>query len=175
MIKSTNLASVGSTLVLGALLSGCFHTQTCISTSGLAPIAPTQQFTIDNVVFNSAMLPGGNPANISVEDYTLPIPDGKNEIKVGWSQTNGGGAAYASMEFPQAAFAAGVNDLKVSGFHYTAFSIEAFDRAGNSLGRVDATGQQGIGQDLLVPGNGIARAEIMGAEIGITNLCYTGG
>jgi hypothetical protein len=169
MINSTKLPSVGLTLILSVLLSGCVH---CISTSGLAPISPTQQFTIDNVKFHSAILPSGNAANISVEDYTLPTPDGKNEIKVGWSQTNTGGAEFARLEFPQAEFAEGVDSLVVSGFHYNSFGIEAFDRDGNNLGHVDATTQQRIGQDLSVPGNRIARIEVIGAEIGITKVCY---
>lgn len=172
MIKPTNLANVGSTLVLGIMLSGCFHNQNCISTSGLAPIPPSQQFTIDDVLFRAAVLPDGSPTNISVEDYTLPIPDGKNDIKVGWSQTNASAAEYARMEFPQPAFPNGVDNLVVSGFHYNSFSVEAYDQAGSSLGRVDATSQQRVGQDLTVPGSGIARADIIGAEIGITNVCY---
>ncbi len=170
MFKPTKLTSVGTGLILSVLLSGCFHNGKCIKAAGLTPIASTQQFTIDNVVFRATIYPDGNLGVISVEDYTQPTPDGNNEIVISDSSSGGD---YARIEFPPAVFAGGVNDLIITGFTYhPGYAIEAYDQAGNNLGGVQYTTQQGIVQILNVPGENIVRADFIGAEIGLTKVCY---
>lgn len=143
----------------------------CIKVKEILPTLPTQQIALKNVIFKAAVLPNGNPADIEVKDY-CPSGDGTTEIKIGWSQTDTGPAKYATITFPPAAFGDGPSEVEVTCCHYNRCELRAYDKNGNHIVTVGHPGPQGVSKALKLAGGKIARIDVIGAEIGINEVCY---
>ena len=140
-----------------------------IRNQGAAPTAPAQ--VVNGVRFQSAKLPSGADAGVSIEDYSSPR-DGVNEVKIGWSQTDQGPAAYAAILFPPELFGRGPSAVDVTAFHYNSCRLKAFNSEGALLSEVQHTAGQRVQQTLSLTGQGISKIEVIGAEIGIVEVCY---
>jgi len=145
--------------------------QRCAEISSEQEIAPTQSITINGVAFTAATLPNGSPSSIAVTDY-CPSNDGKKELKVGWSQSSSGSAQYASITFPQNLFGDGPSSVDVTGCHYTQLRLKAYDKYNNLVADAQHTAGQNTLQTLNLSGGKISRIDIIGAEIGIRDVCY---
>ena len=157
-------------LCLGFAISttGCTK---CIKLKNIPTTPPTQQITHNNVVFKAAILPSGNPADISVKDY-CPSGDGINEVRIGWSETNAGAAEYATINFPPDAFGDGPPEVYVTCCHYKSCELTAYDKNGVLVATVTHPGPQGVSKALKLAGGKISRIDVIGAEIGIVEVCY---
>lgn len=145
--------------------------RTCALVSGLPETGPSTTLAAGGLVFEAATLPSGARSPLSVTDYCPR--DGVRELKVPWSQSSSGGAAHASIQFPEAAFGDGPSSVEVTGCHFNALQLTAFDRSGAALSTAVHLAGQGRLQLLALGGGRIARVEVAGAEIGIREVCWT--
>jgi hypothetical protein len=143
----------------------------CVDVRNSEAIPRTQQFTLNSVVIKAATLPSGNPSSVSVEDYSSPR-DGINEIAIPWSETDTGQAEFATINFPSELFGDGPTEVEVTAFHYHSLRLQAYDINGNLLSSTDHTAGEGVSQTLTLAGGNISKIAIIGAEIGISDICY---
>ena len=145
--------------------------QRCIDVQSSPAIPHSPEFTLHRVLIKAATLPNGNSSYVSVEDYSSP-PDGINEIKIPWSETDTGAAEFASINFPVQFFGDGPTEVEVTAFHYHSMRLQAYDINGNLLSSADHTAGQRVSQTLTLDGGNISKITITGAEIGINDICY---
>ncbi len=62
--------------------------------------------------------------------------------------------------------------MKVTAFHYNKGELEAYDKNGATVATADHTAGQGTSQKLRLSGGRISKIDVVGAEIGIEELCY---
>lgn len=148
--------------------TGCTR---CLDVRKSEAIPRTQQFTLNSVVIKAATLPSGNPSSVSVEDYSSPR-DGINEIAIPWSETDTGQAEFATINFPSELFGDGPTEVEVTAFHYHSLRLQAYDSNGNLISTADHTLGQNVSQALTLDGGNISKIAIIGAEIGISDICY---
>lgn len=156
-------------LAIPLLVAGCL---TCINIGGLPVTPSTNEITLENITFKSAILPSGTPSGIEVEDYCPPGGDGVNEIVVGWSQSDAGAAEFAQIIFPSAVFPVGVSKVEITCMHYNACRMEAYDSDMNLVDSEAHTAGERTLQTLKLEGRKIFTIKVIGAEIGITKFCY---
>lgn len=168
MIKHKTVMMLVLCLGMTLLVTGCVK---CIKVKNIPPTPPTQQITHNNVVFKAAVLPSGSPADVSVEDY-CPSGDGINEVKIGWSQTNTGPAEYATINFPSSAFGDGPPVVYVTCCYYNKCELKAYDKNGALVDTATHPGPQGASKKLKLSGGDISRIDVIGAEIGVVDVCY---
>lgn len=168
MTKHKRIFMVISCLGLFILTTGCIK---CIKVRDIPPTSSTLEITKKNVVIKAAILPNGNPVDIEVMDY-CPSGDGINEIVIGWSKSNEGGAEHATINFPPATFGDGPSKVFVTFCHFFYGRLEAYDKNGNLVSALDHTNGQNTLQTLTLAGGKISRIDIIGAEIGIRKICY---
>lgn len=155
-------------LALATLFYGCQH---CIKINA-QPVTPERPvLVIDNVEFRAAKLPNGGEGGLWIEDYSYPL-DGVKEVKIGWSKSDFGPAEYATINFPPQVFRTGVRKVEVTAFHYNKCTLKAYDSSGALLSEAPHTDGQRVDQKLRLSGGGISKIEVIGAEIGIKDLCY---
>ncbi len=121
-------------------------------------------------MLEAATLASGSRSKVSVTDYCPH--DAVPEVKVPWSQASGGGAAHARILFPAATFGEGAAAVQVTGCHYNALTLEAYDRNGAVLATATHAAGQGRLQTLTLGGGKIASIEVIGAEIGLRDVCW---
>ena len=145
----------------------------CVDIKSMSPVSATQEITYNGVVFKAATYSNGNPANIQVKDY-CPSGDGVVEVVIGWSQTDTGAAEYATINFPSVMFGEGPTEVMITGCHYYSdhFTLNAYDKNGNLISTADHTVGQGTTQTLTLSGGHISRIDVIGAEIGLGEICY---
>jgi Tol biopolymer transport system component len=146
--------------------------QRCAEISAEQEASATQTLTINGVVFTAATLPSGTPSTISITDY-CPRNDGKRELKVPWSETSSGSGQFATIRFPQNLFGDGPSRVEVTACHQNQLSFRAYDKNDNLLADVPHTAGQRQLQTLNLSVGSISRIDIVGAEIGIRDVCYT--
>jgi hypothetical protein len=154
-------------MVLLLPLMGC----ACLKIRDMPPTADRDQIVKNNVVVEAAVLPGGDTVSLSIEDY-CPRNEGKNELKVSWSQTDSGNAEYATILFPEQEFGDGPSKVHVFICHYNSCTLKAYDEDGNLLSTAVHEAGQNTVQRLTLSGGKIRKIEIIGAEIGIRDICY---
>lgn len=155
-------------LGLSMLTTGC---RKCIQVKNIPTTPPIQEITHNNVVFKAAILPSGNPSYISVRDY-CPYGDGINEVKIPWSETNAGAAEYATINFPPDAFGDGPSTVHVTCCHYNRCELKAYDKNDVLVATATHPGPQGVSKTLKLAGGKISHVDVIGAEIGIVEICY---
>jgi len=157
-------------LCLGLLIltTGCME---CIKVRNIPSTSSTLEITRDGIVIKAATLPSGNTGDISVRDY-CPSGDNINEIVIGWSKTNAGAAEYATINFPSSTFGDGPSKVAVTVCHYNSCRLEAYDKNGNLVSTVEHTSGRNVIQTLTMTGGKISRIDVIGAEIGIREICY---
>ena len=170
MAKHKTVLMVILSLGLLILITGC---RICIKVRNIPATPSTMQITHNNVVIKAATLSNGNPSYISIEDYYPPGGDGINELVIGWSETNVGAAEYATINFPLGTFGDGPSEVQVECAHYNRCKLEAYDKNGNLISSAQHTAGQRVLQTLTLSGGKIRRIDIIGAEIGIREICYT--
>ncbi len=143
----------------------------CAVVAGIPETGPSTSLTAGGLVFEAATLPSGARSPLSVTDYCPH--DGVREVKVPWSQSSGGGAAHASLQFPQALFGDGPSSVELTGCHYNALHLAAYDRSGAALSTATHDAGQGRLQVLALGGGRITRIDLSGAEIGIREVCWS--
>ncbi len=156
-------------LAIPLLVAGCL---TCINISSLPVTPSTDEITLENITFKSAILPSGTPSGVEVEDYYPPAGDGVNEIVIGWSQSDAGAAEFAQIVFASGFFPTGVSKVEVTCMHYNACRMEAYDSDMNLVDSDDHTAGERTLQTLRLEGRKIFTIKVIGAEIGITKFCY---
>jgi hypothetical protein len=125
----------------------------------------------NDVVLKAAVLPSGSQRYLSVLDY-CPQNDNINEIRVGWSETDSGQAEFATITFPSGSFGDGPKKVEVKACHWNRLSLKAYDKNGNLVDSAEHSAGQGIIQTLTLSDGRIRRIDIIGAEIGIRDVCY---
>jgi hypothetical protein len=141
----------------------------CALVAATPETGPSTTLTIGGMVLEAATLPSGARSPIAVTDYCPH--DGLREVKVPWSQSSAGGAAHASVQFPQAAFGAGPSTVELTGCHFNSLRLAAYDRSGAALATVTHSAGQGTLELLALGGGRIAQIDLVGAEIGIREVC----
>lgn len=159
-------------LLITVLIMGCNGKMTCINISGMPVTPETNEIVIDNVVFKSAILPDTTPSGVEVNDYCPPGGGGGNELVIGWSQYDTGPAEYARIVFPAGDFPSGVSKVEVTCMHYNACRMEAYNSGMTLLDSDNHTAGERVFQTLTLEGEGIFTIKVIGAEIGISKLCY---
>jgi hypothetical protein len=160
---------LGVAVLLAVATFGCNHV--CLNAQKLQPTSGTNMITERNVEIRAATLPGGTPAPLEVKDY-CPTDDVAQKLVVGWSETDAGTAEYASITFPSQHFGAGPESVEVVLCHYKDCSLTAYDAGGTQIASVEHTAGQNVNQTLTLTGGAIRRIDIVGAEIGITSVCW---
>ncbi len=144
----------------------------CLGIKEMAATPPSPEVSRYGVVVKAAVLPSTTPSSVSVEDYSSPH-DGANEIKVGWSETNAAPARFAFIEFPSAQFGNGPREVVITAFHYKSCRFDAYGPSGPVIASASHTAGQKTPQTLHLHGSGISRIDIVGAEIGLQEICYS--
>lgn len=145
--------------------------QRCIDVESMPETGPTQRIVRYGVNVHAAVLPSGTPSSVAVTDY-CPTGDGRRELEMGWSQSDSGSGRYARIEFPASLFGNGPSQVEITACHYNAMTAVAYDSNGNQIASVEHTAGQSTVQTLVLTGAGIARIDVIGAEIGISDICY---
>jgi Tol biopolymer transport system component len=143
----------------------------CVQMLAEQETAATQSLTINGVQFTAATLPSGTPSSIAITDY-CPRNDGKRELKVGWSESSSGSGQFATIKFPPNLYGDGLSSVEVNACHFSQLRLKGYDKNNNLLADVAHTAGQNILQTLSLSGGKISRIEIIGAEIGIRDICY---
>jgi len=143
----------------------------CADIRSQTTVPESPEITVNGVRFKSARRSNGEIIGVSVEDYSFPR-DGINEVKIGASQSNQGGAEFAVIYFPPELFGLGPHEVNVTAFHYNSCKLRAFNAEGSLLSEAQHTAGQRVNQTLRLSGGNIARIEVIGAEIGIVDVCY---
>jgi Tol biopolymer transport system component len=143
----------------------------CALVAATPETGPSTTLAIGGLVFEAATLPSGAVSPLAVTDYCPH--DGLREVKVPWSQSSAGGASHASLQFPQAVFGAGPASVELTGCHYDSLRLAAYDRSGAALSTVTHSAGQGKLEVLALGGGRIARVDVVGAEIGIREVCWS--
>ncbi len=145
----------------------------CIDIAGLGLGTTANVIQVDEVLFYRAILPTGGVVAPVVRDRFAPGADGIAEIDFDWSQTNSGGAQYAFIYFPAPKFGTGPHKVTITAAHTNACEFIAYDATGAVVANAIHPGPQDAWQTLtLFSAAGIRRIDIVGAEIGIQELCY---
>lgn len=148
-----------------------FQGCTCLDIKNMPPVSNTDQIVYKNVVIKAGKIPNGDTVFISLADY-CPV-DGINEITIPWSETDTGAAEFASINFPAESFGDGPSKVQVNAAHYNQCILKAYDIDNNLVSTVNHTAGQGVLQVLTLSGGKISRIDILGAEIGIRDICYS--
>ncbi len=133
--------------------------------------APSAAQVVNGVCFQSAKLPSGADAGVSIEDYSSPRY-GVNEVKIGWSQADQGRRRMPRSSFPRSLFGRGPAEVEVMAFHYNSCTLKAYNSEGALLSEVQHTADQRVQQTLSLAGEAIIKIEVIGAEIGIVEVRY---
>ena len=96
------LVATMSTVGLSAALPAPARAQTCVDPQALPLGTTAYSFTLGNVVFEGAILPGGAPVDLVIQDNFDFGPNGFHEVGVPWSEA--GAPRYASIQFPASSF-----------------------------------------------------------------------
>lgn len=83
-----------------------------------------------------------------------------------------GDARYAAILFPPEAFGDGPSEVLVTAFHFNACRLAAYDKNGSMVASAAHTAGQRASQTLTLKGGKISRIDVIGAEIGIQEICY---
>lgn len=173
MVPRSLVTALLPILVAAASSAGCC--MKCVKIKDAPASGPVAQVQAGGVLFKAAVLSNGTPVDIAVKDY-CPGGDGVNEIAVPSSQgggaPGGAGPAYASIEFPPAAFGEGPRKVKVTACHHNRLELRAYDRNGALLSVAIHPGPQHVSKELTLTGGRISRIDVIGAEIGIDEVCY---
>jgi hypothetical protein len=153
-----------------ACLYGC-EDIVCTDIRSQSAVPASAELTVNGVRFKSAKLPNGTVTGVSIEDYSYPR-DGINEVKVGWSESDNGGAEFALIYFPPELFGRGPREVDVTAFHYYHCKVKAYNAEGVLLSEAQHTAGQRVNQTLRLSGGNIFKIEVIGAEIGIVDVCY---
>jgi len=160
-------------MVVAACSAGCC--MKCLKVKDVPATGPAAQIQVGDVLFKAAVLSNGTPVDIAVKDY-CPDGDGVNEIAVPSSQSGGGtggaGPTYASIDFPQTAFGDGSRKVTMTACHHNRLELRAYDRYGALVATAAHPGPQHVSKALTLTGGRISRIDIIGAEIGIDEVCY---
>jgi len=160
-------------IIVSACSTGCC--KKCLKVKDVRATGPAAQIQVGDVIFKAAVLSNGAAVGIAVKDY-CPGGDGVNEIAVPLSLAGGGtggaGPAYASIDFPQTAFGDGPRMVTVTACHHNRLELQAYDRNGNLVDTAAHPGPQHVSKLLTLTGGRISRIDIIGAEIGIDEVCY---
>lgn len=148
------------------------HEKYCIGIPEIPQSSQQVEIIKNTVVFRCAVLPSGNPSHLAVNDYFPSMKDSRNEIVIGWSQTDEGNAEYATINFPEDRFPEGPNKIIIDCGHYNLLTFRAYDHGGNLVDEKQHTAGQGILQKIVLSGENIRHIDIIGAEIAICELCY---
>lgn len=162
-------AAAVAVLVLGLVGSGCC---TKVKVGELPAAPPTNVVTKDGVEVRAAVHADGSSGSVEVTDW-YPSPnngDGVNEIVIDSSSANA--SPRAAIVFPAAEFGDGPREVTVTAMHFNSCRLEAFDKNGNAVAAADHTAGQTNLQSLKLVGANISRIEIIGAEVGIREICW---
>jgi hypothetical protein len=138
----------------------------CMRVGAMPAGAPVPSLSQNGVVVDAGQAAGGTAATVAVLDYSAP-PDGVNEIRIGWSPPK-----PASIRFPPVLFGDGPSEVDVTAFHFNSLSLKAYDRAGNAVATATHAAGQRVSQTLQLRGRHISRIDLVGAEIGLQEVCY---
>jgi FlgD Ig-like domain len=145
----------------------------CIDIPGLPLGLTASVLNVDEVLFYRAILPTGASVDPVVRDRFAPGADGVAEINFDWSQTNSGGAQFAFIYFPATKFGTGPNKVEITVAHTNQADFVAYDATGAAVANAVHPGPQDAWRTLvLTSATGIRRIDIIGAELGIQQLCY---
>jgi hypothetical protein len=143
----------------------------CADIRSQTPVPKSAELTVHGVRLKSARLSSGEITGVSIEDYSYPR-DGVNEIKVGWSESDSGNAEFALIYFPQELYGPGPREVDVTAFHFNRCKLRAYNAEGTLLSEAQHTAGQRVNQTLRLSGGNIYKIEVIGAEIGIVDVCY---
>ncbi len=166
-----------------ALTSVCYQptgpvpARTYIDIAGLPTGLTAPEIVVDRVVFRAGVVPAGTVIDLFVDDNFDFGGNGVNEINVPWSQVDAPAPArFAKILFPPADFGVGPMNVEVKGAHLNALELRAYDRFGVLVDvRAHTLGPDVFEWLPLTSATGIRRIDIVGAEIGIEELCYEAG
>ena len=161
----------GSYYVIGVIalliLSGC-----CARISQMPAASGTPEIEKNNVVFKGGKSQTGTVQMLSVEDY-CPAGDNVNEIKIGWAGTSSGNGELASINFPEAHFGDGPSKVEIKACHHHSMRVEAFDKDNNMIDSAAIpSNEQHVGHTFGLQGGKIRRIDVIGSEIGISDVCW---
>lgn len=143
----------------------------CLAIREMPAGPPSAEVSRYGVVVEAAVLPSGMPSSVAVEDYSSPH-DGITEVKVGWSETNAAPARYAAIVFPSDQFGSGPREVVITAFHYRSCRFDAYGPIGPVVASASHTAGQNTSQTLRLHASGISRIDVVGAEIGLQEICY---
>lgn len=148
-------------------MSGC-----CARINQLPAAAGSPEIEKNNVVFKGGKSQTGAVQMISVEVY-CPAGDGTNDIKIGWAGTSSGSGELASINFPEEHFGDGPSKVEIKACHHNSMRVEAFDKDNNMIDDAAIpSNEQHVSKTLVLEGGKIRRIDVIGAEIGINDVCW---
>lgn len=163
--KNTYYFMIGVFVLL--FLSGC-----CARISQMPAAAGSPEIEKNNVVFKGGKSMSGAVQMISVEVY-CPAGDGTNDIKIGWAGTSSGNGEFASINFPETHFGDGPSKVEIKACHHNSMRVEAFDKNNNIIDDAAIpSNEQHVSKTLVLQGGKIRRIDVIGAEIGINDVCW---
>lgn len=143
----------------------------CADIRNQTPVPESPELTVNGVRFQSARISSGEITGVSIEDYSYPR-DSINEVKVGWSESDSGNAEFALIYFLPELYGPGPHEVDVTAFHYNRCKLRAYNAEGMLLSEAQHTAGQRVNQTLRLTGGSISKIEVIGAEIGIVDVCY---